>query len=96
MAKPRAGSVQQLRSLNRHARDREVQRITWENEQLLKRLQQAPATYNIFDWESQRKDQIKQIKNICYYPPSLLKKKRRKSRKRDSSVEPNKQLFDLY
>jgi hypothetical protein len=52
MPKPRAGSVQQLRSLNKPAREREVQRITHENEQLLKRLQQAPATYNIFDWES--------------------------------------------
>jgi hypothetical protein len=27
-----------------------------ENEQLLKRLQEAPATYNVFNWESSRKD----------------------------------------
>lgn len=68
-----------------------------ENEQLLKRLQEAPATYNVFNWESSRKDQVKQIKNICYYPPSLLKKKgRRKSRKPNVGLEPNKQLFDLY
>ena len=63
---------------------------------MLKRLQEAPATYNVCDWETCRKAQVKQIKNICYYPPSLLKKKRGKSRKRDGSVEPNKQLFDLY
>jgi hypothetical protein len=61
-----------------------------ENEKMLKRLQEAPATYNVFDWESHRKDQVKQIKNICYYPPSLLKKKRHKSKKRNSGLEPNK------
>ena len=99
----RAESVGQLKSLNRGAREREVQRIMQENESLLKRLQEAGSTYNVFDWENKRKDQEKQIKNICYYPPSLIKKnKRHKSRKRNSARilaaenAPNKQLYDLY
>jgi len=76
-----------------------------ENENLLKRLQEAGSTYNVFDWDNNRREQVKQIKNICYYAPSLLKKKtkRHKSRKRNSTRvlgggenAPNKQLFDLY
>jgi len=29
------------------------------------------------EWQSDRKKQVKILKKICYYPPSLLKKNRR-------------------
>jgi hypothetical protein len=38
-AKPRAGSVSQLKSLNQGVRDKNLAKITYENEMLLKRLQ---------------------------------------------------------
>ena len=61
----------------------------------------------MFDWETERKEQIKRVKNICYYKPSLLKKRGKKGRRTNrknlmdngyvsASNEPNKQLFDLY
>ena len=76
-------------------REKQLAKITVENEQMLKRLQEAPATYNVFNWESARRQQVKTIKNICYYPPSLLKKSRLKSR-RKLEKEPNKQLYEIY
>ena len=72
-----------------------------ENEALLKRLQEQSSVYNVYDWEHQRKQQVKMVKNICYHPPSLLKKSRKKSTRRGSGFEsaknePNRQLFELY
>ena len=61
-----------------------------ENESLLKRLQDSNSFYNVDDWEFQRKENVKRIKNICYHPPSLLKHKkgkRRKSRKRGPRID---------
>ena len=85
------------------ARKNEIQRVTVENEQMLQRLQAANSTYNVYEWDNQRKENVKRVKNICYYKPSLLKKTHRKGsriRRRgpatDSVNEPNKQLFDLY
>ena len=59
----------------------------------------------MYDWDNDRKEQVKRVKNICYYAPSLLKKKAHRkggrSRRRGATGEsitgePNKQLFDLY
>jgi len=57
----------------------------------------------VYDWDTERREQVKRVKNICYYPPSLLKKTHRKGsriRRRgaatDSVNEPNKQLYDMY
>jgi hypothetical protein len=44
-------SVTQLRSLNQGYRDKEKLKIVHENEQFLKRLQAASATYNVCDWD---------------------------------------------
>ena len=57
--------------------------------------------YNVYDWLHQRRDQVKLVKNICYHPPSLLKKSRGRSTKRGSAFvsaknEPNRQIFELY
>lgn len=70
----------------------------------MKRLQEANSTYNVYDWDTERKEMVKRVKNICYHPPSLLKKKTyrksarstRRGATRASINEPNKQLFDLY
>ena len=90
-------------SLNKGARHKDVMRIMGENEALLKRLQDQNSHYNVYEWEVKRKKQVKSIKQICYYPPSLLKISRRslgaRSKKRGGTgdaCEPNKQLFDLY
>ena len=68
---------------------------------MLKRLQDSGATYNVYEWDTDRKENVKRMKNICYFKPSLL---RHKSRRRATSQrrgetsrnEPNKQLYDLY
>ena len=65
----------------------------------MKRLQGQNSVYNVYDWENERKQQVKRVKNICYHPPSLLKKKRRSRRGpgfESVKNEPNRQLFDLY
>ena len=53
-----------------------------ENEKMLSRLQDQGSHYNVYDWELDRKESIKRVKAICYYPPSLLKKSKRKGYKR--------------
>ena len=49
------------------ARKQEIQRITMENESLLQRLQEANSAYNVYDWDNERKEAVKRVKNICYY-----------------------------
>ena len=80
-------------SLNRRVRQKELVRITNENECLLKRLQEKTSHYNVFEWRVERKKQVKMIKKICYYPPSLLKKSRLKSRRIDTGGDPNYELY---
>ena len=94
------------KSLNASQRHIESQRITTENEALLKRLQQQNSVYNVYDWEHQAKKQVRYVKSICYHPPSLLKtsRGRKKSTRRGSSAfdsvakqnAPNRQLYELY
>lgn len=83
-----------------------MSRILLENEALLKRLQNRQSNYNVWSWENERKQQIKRIKQICLYPPSISKRKRyqKKSKgfalmdmeKRYASAGPNKQMYDMY
>jgi hypothetical protein len=71
------------KSLNKNVRQREMVRITEENENLLKRLQEKQSCYNVIEWEIDRKKQIKMLKKICYYPPSMASQKpRRRGKKR--------------
>ena len=93
-------------SLNGNQRSREVNRILVENEALLKRLQNRQSNYNVWSWEHERKQQVKRIKQICMYPPSISKRKRYQKRtrgmvlldmeKRYASAGPNKQMYDMY
>ncbi len=70
-----------------------MHRITEENDALLRRLQEKTSCYNVYDWEQDRKKQIKMLKKICYYPPSLIKKQRLKSKRR---IDPNYEVFQFY
>jgi len=70
-----------------------MQRITEENDALLKRLQEKTSHYNVFEWELDRKKQVKMLKKICYYPPSLVKKSRLRSKRR---IDPNFEVFQYY
>jgi len=80
-------------------------RIMEENERMLNRLQDQNSHYNVYDWELDRKQGIKRVKAICYYPPTMLKKKSRRSGKRSKTArmfpsehetEPNRKVFDAY
>ena len=84
---------QRSRSLNRNVRNREMQRITTENENMLRRLQEKQSCYNVFDWETDRKKQIKMLKKICYYPPSMVKKNRRSKNRK---IDPNYEVYQFY
>jgi hypothetical protein len=73
-----------------------MQRITEENENLLKRLQEKQSNYNVFEWELDRKKQVKMLKKICYYPPSLTKKSRLRSKRHHGKIDPNFEVFQYY
>ena len=93
-----------------HAPQRRLEssRIQHENQYLLHRIQSKQSTYNVWSWENERKEQIKRIKQICHYPPSISKTRKytKKSRKkgavlldmekRYASAGPNKKMYDLY
>ena len=89
---------QRSRSLNRNMRQREKARITEENESLLKRLQEKTSCYNVYDWEIDRKKQVKMIKKICYYPPSLVKRSRLRSKRAQGAagIDPNYEVYNYY
>lgn len=87
---------QRSRSLNKNVRQREMARITEENETLLRRLQEKTSQYNVEEWEADRKKQVKMLKKICYYPPSLVKKHRLRSKGRHNhlrGVDPNYEVY---
>ena len=95
-------------SLNSNMRNKEINRILIENEAMLKRLQNRQSSYNVWNWEVERKEQIKRVKQICMYPPTIsTNTKRRFNRKkkglaqvdmvtRYASAGPNKQMFEMY
>lgn len=49
-------------------RKRELERITKENYQLLRRLQSKKSNYNAIKWEKDRKAQEKMVRSISEYP----------------------------
>jgi len=58
----------------------------------------------VTDWEHDRKSQMKRIKQICMFPPSISKRRRtyRKKfkamdmEKRYASAGPNKHMYEMY
>jgi hypothetical protein len=51
----------------------------------------------VFEWELDRKKQVKMLKKICYYPPSMIKR-RHKSKKRRAvgDMDPNTEVYQFY
>ena len=56
------------KSLNNPYRKKELQRITMENQHILKRIQRREPTYNHVAWEEDRKVHESYLRNICEYP----------------------------
>eukprot|EP00514_Thraustochytrium_sp_LLF1b_P010660 CAMPEP_0184554342 /NCGR_PEP_ID=MMETSP0199_2-20130426/34713_1 /TAXON_ID=1112570 /ORGANISM="Thraustochytrium sp., Strain LLF1b" /LENGTH=130 /DNA_ID=CAMNT_0026950351 /DNA_START=397 /DNA_END=785 /DNA_ORIENTATION=- len=69
----------QLKSLNRSFRKKELSRITQENQEILRRIQQREPFYNHTEWEQERKTHEQYMRNICEYPvlPSKSHRKRK-------------------
>jgi len=93
------------KSLNIGSRMTTERRIMEENERMLNRLQDQNSHYNVYDWELDRKQSIKRVKAICYYPPTMIRKKgRSRGGKRSKTArmftsepeEPNRKIFDAY
>lgn len=62
-------------SLNRDARKTELMRITQENNNILRRIQQAQPVYNHVQWEDSYRRSFAYLKNSCEYAPVLLRRK---------------------
>lgn len=57
-------------SLNRDLRKMELNRITQENQAILKRIQKAQPIYNHVEWEDSYRKNEAYLKNVCEYPPT--------------------------
>lgn len=62
-------SVKYSHSLGNDRRKRELQRITKENQKILKRIQNAKPTYNHARWEEEAKRSDDILQNICEFKP---------------------------
>jgi hypothetical protein len=62
---------------------------------MLKRLQEKQSVYNVFEWEIERKKQVKMLKKICYYPPPMVKSRRRGKKRNQfgGAVDPNMEVY---
>lgn len=69
-------------SLNSEKRRRELNRINYENNKLLSRLQNKKSNYNVIKWEKEREQKEKLLKNICTYPHILGTRHRSVPKKR--------------
>lgn len=64
-------SIQFAKSMNNTRRKFELQRITSENQHILRRIQGREPTYNHLKWEEDRKQNEKYIQNISDFGGSL-------------------------
>jgi hypothetical protein len=55
-------------SMNKETRKRELMRVTQENQQLLRRIQQRQPTYNHLKWEQDRERNEQICERICRHP----------------------------
>eukprot|EP00552_Chaetoceros_brevis_P002626 CAMPEP_0197743040 /NCGR_PEP_ID=MMETSP1435-20131217/33560_1 /TAXON_ID=426625 /ORGANISM="Chaetoceros brevis, Strain CCMP164" /LENGTH=150 /DNA_ID=CAMNT_0043333799 /DNA_START=12 /DNA_END=464 /DNA_ORIENTATION=+ len=72
------------KSLSKERRKRELQKITKQNQKILKRIQGARPTYNHKAWEQQAKDSDRILTNICEFKP------------KKASRQNSEKLADLY
>ena len=54
-------------SLNKDRRKRELQKITKQNQQILKRIQEAQPTYDHLKWEEEARTHDNILANICEF-----------------------------
>ncbi|KAL7442307.1 hypothetical protein ACHAXH_006434 [Discostella pseudostelligera] len=71
-------SVGYSHSLSKERRKRELQRITNENQKILKRIQGARPTYNHMRWEEEAKRNSDILQNICEFKPQPARKNEQK------------------
>mmetsp|Transcript_3141 Transcript_3141/g.6978 ORF Transcript_3141/g.6978 Transcript_3141/m.6978 type:complete len:167 (+) Transcript_3141:253-753(+) len=62
-------SIKYSHSLGKERRKRELQRITKENQKILKRIENAKPTYNHARWEEEAKKNEDILQNICEFKP---------------------------
>lgn len=60
-------SIQYSHSLSKERRKRELQRITKENQQILRRIQNAQPAYNHVEWEEEARKNDKILENISEF-----------------------------
>jgi len=58
--------------LNKESRKRELQKITKQNQQILKRIQESRPTYDHLLWKEQAKVNNQVLLNICEFKPKKL------------------------
>ena len=61
------------RSLRRESRKRELQRITRDNQQILRRIQDARPTYDHLAWEEKARENETIRNNICEFKPRKMR-----------------------
>jgi len=66
------------KSLNKSYRKQQLQKITQENQDILRRIQQREPHYNHVEWEEDRKVHEQYLRNICEYPVDERREKRKK------------------
>jgi len=78
------------RSLNSEVRKKEMLKITIENQQILKRLQDKTSNYSVKHWEDDFRETEKRLKSMCEYPFALFTdpKKRADSRGAFQTADP--------
>ena len=76
-------SVKYGHSLNNERRKRELQRITKQNHQILKRIQDSRPTYNHLAWEREAEINDRILESICEFKPKKL-------------IEDKKSIYESY
>jgi len=61
-------------TLNAGFRKRELERITIENYNILRRIQDKKSQFDVIGWEKERKKQENMLGNLCEFPPAMANK----------------------
>ena len=61
-------AISRGKSLNRDYRKKELERVTLENQALLRRLQNRQSSYSTEQWRHERKETERLLRNICHFP----------------------------
>ncbi|XP_013411461.1 uncharacterized protein C17orf105 homolog [Lingula anatina] len=73
----------EYKSLNREKRQRELLRITRENQEILKRITLRQPEYDHLKWEMEWEEKLKFIDNISQYPMGWWEKPEKKKSSKD-------------